>query len=114
MADLRSVSSFDISANTPDDFDTLYEELRGVHGLKVGVGPERMEPGDQGSVVDLLTVACVSGGAVTVFLEIIRDLVESRRRGFALTIRHGGTTLEITADTLEEALPLLEELLGGS
>ncbi|BBB01442.1 hypothetical protein RVR_8863 [Actinacidiphila reveromycinica] len=114
MADPALATTVELSTHTPETFGALYGALRGVHGIKTAVAPPHFEPGDQGSVVDLLTVSCASGGAVAVLLDIVRNLVEARRPGFSLTVRQGTATLEITADTVEDALPLLEELLDGS
>jgi hypothetical protein len=55
----------------------------------------------------------VLGGAITVVLQIVKALVESRGPKFRLKIRRGKDRLEVTADNLDEVLPLLEELLGG-
>src|SRR5271170_7177478 len=96
----------ELSAASPEDFDALYAELRGVSGLTVTVVPAPAEPGEQGSIVDLLTVAC-SGGALTVFLEIVRSLVGSRGPGFVLKVRRGKDRLEITAENADEVLPLI-------
>ncbi|MER6085989.1 hypothetical protein [Streptomyces sp. NPDC001833] len=102
-----------VSTEDPDDFDVLYGELQGLSGVVVKAVPALLEPGYQGSVVDLLTVACASGGAVAVFMEIVKSLLESRGPGFVLKIQQGNVRLEITADTFEEARPVLEDLLGG-
>lgn len=103
----------EISAENPDDFDILYGELQGLGDIAVEAVPAPMEPGDQGSVVDLLTVACASGGAVAVFLGIVKSLLESGGPGFVLKVRRGSVRLKVTADTFEEVRPVLEELLGG-
>jgi hypothetical protein len=103
----------EVSAGDPEDFDALLGELRGVAGIVVRPVPVPSGPGEQGSVVDLLTVAC-SGGAITVFLQIIKTLVESRGPGFRLRIRRGRDRLEITAADVDEALPMLRDLLDGS
>ncbi|MFJ8085549.1 hypothetical protein ACIQ6Y_33840 [Streptomyces sp. NPDC096205] len=105
--------AIDVSAEDPDDFDILYSELQGVSGIEADAVPVPMEPGEQGSVVDLLTVTCASGGAVAVFLGIVKSLLESRRPGFVLKVRQGNVRLKVTADTFEEVWPVLEELLGG-
>jgi membrane-associated two-gene conflict system component 1 (EACC1) len=103
----------ELAAASPDDFDELYAELRGVSGLTVTAVPVVTEPGEQGSIIDLLTVAC-SGGALTVFLEIIRSLVRSRGPGFELKVRRGKDRLEITAENADEVLPLIAKMLDGS
>ena len=71
-------------------------------------------PGEQGDVTELLTVACASGGAVSVLLGIVKSLLDSRGPGFVLKVRHGRDRLEVTAENADEALPLLKELMGGS
>lgn len=100
-------------AGTAEDFEALYGELRGVSGLAVEAVSAPAGAGEQGSVVDLLTVAC-SGGALTVLLQIVKTLVESRGPGLVFKARRGRDRIEITADNLEEALPLLNKLFDGS
>jgi hypothetical protein len=103
----------ELTTQDPDDFDALYAELRGVPGILVRAVPAPVVPGEQGSALDLLTVAC-SGGAITVFLQIVKTLLESRGPGFVLKIQRGRDRLEIAADNVEEALPLVRQLLDGS
>ena len=105
--------SIEISTEDPDDFDALYAELRGVQGILVEAVASPAQPGEQGSVLDLLTVAC-SGGAITVFLQIVKVLAESRRSTFELKIRRGKDRLEVSADNVDDVLPLIKELLDGS
>jgi hypothetical protein len=101
----------EFSADDPEDFEALYHELRGMPGIQVEASSAPIAEGDQGSVLEFLTVAC-SGGAITVVLQIVKALVESRGPKFILKIRRGKDRLELTADNVDEALPLLEELLG--
>ena len=103
----------EFSSEDPEDFEALYDELRGVPDIRVEAVPAPIVRGEQGSVIEFLTVAC-SGGAITVVLQIVKTLVESRGPKFSLKIRRGKDRLELTADSVEEALPVLKELLGGS
>jgi hypothetical protein len=103
----------EISASDQDDFDALYAELRGVPGIEAAPVEPALVEGEQGSVLDLLTVAC-SGGAITVFLQIIRDLVDSRGPSFTLKMRRGKDRLEVNAENIDDVLPLIREMLGGS
>lgn len=95
-----------------DDLEMLYNELYGMPGIAVDAASSPLEPGDQGAVMDFLTVAC-SGGAITVLLQIIRTLVESRDPRFALKARCGKDRIEIKAANLEEALPAIRALIDG-
>ena len=104
----------EFSAGDLEDFEALYGELLGVAEVVVRPVPAVMVPGEQGSLTDLITVACASGGAVSVLLEIVKSLLDSRGPGFTLKIRRGRERLEVTAENAEEALPVLKELLGGS
>lgn len=113
MADQASEAVLEFSAGGPDDFDALYAELRGVSGLTVEAVAAPAQAGEQGAIVDLLTVAC-SSGALTAVLQIIKSLVDSRGPGFVLKVRRGKDRLEITADNAEEVLPLIEKMLDGS
>ncbi|KUO09537.1 effector-associated constant component EACC1 [Streptomyces sp. DSM 15324] len=108
------MGTVEISTEDPDDFGVLYSELQGRSGIVVDAVPAPMEPGDMGSVVDLLTAACASGGAVAVFMGVVKSLLDSRRPGFVVKVRCGTVRLKITADSFEEARPVLEEWLGGA
>ncbi len=103
----------EFSAGDPEDFEALYDELRGVPGIQVEAVPAPITEGDQGAVLEFLTVACAGGGAITVVLQIVKALVESRGPKFRLKIRCGKDRLELTADNVDEVLPRLEDLLGG-
>lgn len=111
MAD-QAGNTVEIDAPDPDDLDALYDELRGVAGLSVEGGSAPAEPGEQGPVLEFLTVAC-SGGAITVFLQIIKTLAESRGPKFSLKIRRGRDRLEVTADNVDDVLPVIRKLLDG-
>ncbi len=106
-------NAVELSTAFPEDFDALYAELRGIGGLTVTAVPPPPQPGEQGAIVDLLTVAC-SSGALTVFLEIVRSLVGSRGPGFVLKVRRGKDRVEITAKNADEVLPLVAKMLDGS
>ncbi|MGW4565865.1 effector-associated constant component EACC1 [Streptomyces sp. NPDC004561] len=99
----------EIRSGHPDDLDAVYDELRGVTGLRVRGVPVAAAPGEQGSVLEFVTVAC-SGGAITILFQIVKTLVESRGSGITLTFRRGEDRLEVTAKNVEEVLPLLEKL----
>lgn len=103
----------EVRAEDADDLDMVYAELRGVAGISVEMVPAQAEPGDQGSVADLLTVACTSG-AVTAFLQVIKALADSRGPSFRLRVRRGRQRVEITARDPEKGLAALKDLLGGS
>ena len=102
----------EFSTQDIDDLDVLYQELRGTPGLVVEPVQAPMVEGEQGSALDLLTVAC-SGGAVTALLQLVKSVVESRGPKFSLKVRRGKDRLEINADNVEEILPLLKRLLDG-
>jgi hypothetical protein len=103
----------EVEAGTADDIDQLYDELRGLPGLTVTAVPAPIAPGDQGVALDVLTVA-LSSGAVTAFLQIIKVLAESHGPKFSLKIRQGRNRLEVTADNVDEVLPLVREMLDES
>lgn len=103
-------SAAEVRADDPDDFDEIYAGLRGVPGITVTSVPALAVPGEQGTALDVLTVA-LSSGALTAFLQIIQVLAESRGPKFRMKIRRGKNRLEVTADNLDEVLPLLRELM---
>lgn len=102
-----------LSTDDLNDLEVLYAELHGTSGIRVETQLAPIEPGDQGTLIDFLTVAC-EGGAVTVFLQIIKTVVDSRGPQFVLKIRHGKDRIEINAKTINEALPVIRELIDGS
>jgi hypothetical protein len=108
-----TTGSVQFSAGGPEDLEALYEELRGVPGITTEAIATPIAEGDQGTMLDFLTVAC-SGGAITVALQIIKAVVESRGPKFSLRVSSGKDRLEVNADNIDELLPVLRELLGGS
>lgn len=109
----RSGQLVEFFVSDADDFDILYNELRGTPGVVVEAISAPIVEGDQGSeLMDFLTVAC-SGGAITAALQLVKSVVESRGPRFSLKVRRGRDRIEISADNIEEMLPVLKELLRG-
>ncbi len=112
MTDSTALASLELTADSPDVVDEVYDGLRGVPGITVTAASAPVQPGEQSVALDVLTVA-LSSGAVTAFLQIIRVLAESRGPKFQLKVRQGKNKLEVTADTVDEVLPVIRELLDG-
>ena len=113
MTDHGVPADIEVQADDLDDLDMVYTELLGVPGIMVTAVPVPAAPGEQGAALDVLIVA-LSSGAVTAFLQIIKVLAESRGPKFSLKIRQGKNKLEVTADNVDEVLPVIRELLDGS
>lgn len=113
MPDNAGSLEVEVTAADPEIADEVYAELRGVPGITVTAIPSPSQPGEQGGTLDVLLVA-LSSGAVTAFLQIIRVLAESHGPKFSLKLRNGKNRLEVTADNIEEALPVIRELLDKS
>lgn len=105
--------AFELSTEDIDDLDMLYAELRGTAGIDVESVQAPVQPGEQGGLVELLSVA-LSGGALAKFLGIVQTLLDSRGPAFKLTVRQGKQKLEISADNAAEMLPVLRELLHNA
>ncbi len=103
----------EVTADNLEDIDELYSELRGVPGITVTAVPAPAAPGEQGAALDVLMVA-LSSRAVTAFLQIIKVLAESHGPKFSLKIRQGKNKLEVTADNIDEVLPVIRELMDGA
>jgi hypothetical protein len=101
-----------LSAADPEDLAVLHGELRGLPGLRI-TAEVPGAPGEQGGVVDVLTVACASGGAVTMLIQAVRTVVASRGRGVKFTARRGDDEVSITAANADDAVALLRELMDG-
>jgi hypothetical protein len=112
MTDNTAPAEVELTAHDPEDIDEVYDALRGVPGITATAVPAPTEPGDQGAALDVLMVA-LSSGAVTAFLQIIKVLAESRGPKFSLKIRQGKNKLEVTADNVDEVLPVIRELFDG-
>lgn len=88
-------------------------ELREFMGERPGVAVDLLslpaQPGAQGSVSDVLSVAVGTGGAVTVAIRAIRDWVTSMHTKVHIELDGRKFTLE-TRD-VEKALPQVEQLL---
>jgi len=115
VTERAGAGAIEVTAGDEADLEVLYAELRGRQGITADLVPAPPEPGDQGVLLALLLVA-LSSGAVTAFLEIVKDLIESRGPGFVLKFRDSKkkTTVQITADDAEAGLAALKELLDGS
>lgn len=110
MTDNTAFAEVELTADSPDDIDEVYDGLRGVPGITVTAVPGPAEPGDQGAALDVLTVA-LSSGAITTFLQIIKVIAESRGPKFSLKMRQGKEKVVVTGDNIDELLPLVRELI---
>jgi hypothetical protein len=113
VTDQAGIGELEVWAGDLEDLDAVYAELRGIPGITARVVPAPVEPGDQGALADLLTVALTSG-AITAFLQILKVLAESRGPGFRLKVRRGKDRVEITADDADAGLAALRDMLDGS
>jgi hypothetical protein len=112
MTDSTRAAEVEVTTDDPEDTDEVYAGLRGVPGITVTALPAPSAPGDQGAALDILMVT-LSSGAVTAFLQIIKVLAESRGPKFSLKIRQGKNKLEVTADNVDEVIPVIRELIDG-
>ena len=112
MTDNTAFAEVELTADSPDDIDEVYDGLRGVPGITVTAAPGPTAPGDQGAALDVLLVA-LSSGAVTTFLKIIKVIAESRGPNFSLKMRLGKNTVEVTGDSIDELLPVIRGLIEG-
>lgn len=110
---MGGASSVEFSTDDIDDFEALYGELRGMPGIDVSAIAAPISEGEQGSVLELLTVAC-AGGALTQLVKLLRTLVESRGPRFSLTIRKGKTRVELNARNIDDVLPAVRDMLDES
>lgn len=109
MGASQTWDGIELQSDEEDDLDALYRELRGTPGLRVQAVAAHGVAGEQGSALELVTVAC-SGGALTVLLQIVKAVVESRGPRMAVKVRRGNVRIEVTADNVEQVLPLIESL----
>ena len=101
-------------ADDVEELEWLYEELRATPGLVVRAVSGPVVPGEQGGVLEFLTVALASGGGLTALVRLLTTLARSRAPKFSLKVSRGADRVELTGDNLAEALPIIKELLGGS
>lgn len=106
----REDRRIEVSAADPEDLDALFEELRGVPGVRLEALSQPAAPGDLGAVTETLGIVFAGGGG-TALIKLITAVIESRGPHFSLEFRHRRTKVKITADNVEEMLPLLKELL---
>src|SRR5580693_6150785 len=118
MTDNTAFAEVELTADSPDDIDEVYDGLRGVPGITVTAAPGPTAPGGQGAALDVLLVA-LSSGAVTTFLKIIEVIAESRGPNFSLKMRLGKNKVEVTCNkvemtgNLDELLPVIRGLIEG-
>jgi hypothetical protein len=113
MTEEFAAAEIEIQAGSREDTGGVYAALRGRSGITVRAIPAARLPGEQGVALDVLMVG-LSSGAVTAFLQIIKTLAESRGPKFVLKIRRGKDKLEVTADNVDDVIPVLRELMRGS
>ena len=111
MTNEAASAEVEVTADDPEIIDEVYAELRGQPGITVSAIPVPAVSGEQGGTLDVLLVA-LSSGAATAFLQIIKVLAESNGPKFTLKLRQGKNRLEVTADNIEEVLPVIRELLN--
>ncbi|MEU8968285.1 hypothetical protein AB0D11_03235 [Streptomyces monashensis] len=111
MGASQTWTGIELRSDVEDDLDALYRELRGTPGLRAQFVAAAGVAGEQGSALDMVTVAC-TGGALTVLLQIIKAVVESRRPRMTVKVRRGDVRLEVTADNVDQVLPLIESLFS--
>jgi hypothetical protein len=102
----------ELTADSPDDIDEVYDGLRGIPGIRVTAIPVPTQPGDQGAALDILMVA-LSSGAVTAFLQIIKGARRLTRAEVQPEDTPGKNKLEVIADNVDEVLPVIRELIDG-
>jgi len=113
MINRATPAEVELAAESLDDINEVYRQLRGVPGIALTAVPSPPVPGEQGAALDVLMVA-LSSGAITAFLQIIQAVAESRGPKFSLKIRQGKNRLEVNADNVDEVLPVIRELLDKS
>lgn len=101
----------EIQADDHGIFNQAFARLRGVPGITVTAVSAPAVPGEQGAALDLLMVT-LSSGAVTAFLQIIKAMAESHGPKFSLKIRQGKNRLDLTADNVDEVIPVLRKLMN--
>jgi len=101
-------------ANSADGLAALIEWFRHENGLggRIRVDRSGPEPGEMGSLTDVVAVALGGGGALTALANSLLIWLRQPRR-FTVrlaVVRPDGTTVEITADNLP-SVDDAEELL---
>lgn len=102
-----------IAAGAEESLDSLYawlsdeEELRG----RVSAAPRPIGAQELGSLPDLLTVALGAGGAGSVLASSLRTWLQTRRTTVKITMTVAGRSLTVDLQTVDDAAPLLEQIL---
>ena len=79
------------------EFDSLQQWMSGLSGVTVAAVPSKPRACEQGSAWDFLSVACETGGAVTVAVSALKTWIESR----VTTIRVKVGDADITVKSID-------------
>lgn len=84
--------------------------LRGIPDLRVTRGSGTLGPGEQGAW-DFLIVLASGSGVLGTAIMTLPEFIRSRRSGFTIRIKTKGKEVTLTADNVDETMPVLGRLL---
>ncbi|WP_188299839.1 effector-associated constant component EACC1 [Streptomyces sp. CBMA156] len=93
------------------EFGALRAWLARVPTVRVVQVPVVPGPGEQGAW-DVLAVLASGTGALAVAMRSLPDFVRSRRSSVTVTIRVADDEVTLTATNVEDAVPVIESLVG--
>ena len=102
----------EVSVSDPGELRSLREHLRRAPGVQVTQAPGAPTDGQLGAW-DVLQVAAASGGALAVAMRTLPEFVPSRRSHVTVTVKSGDDMVTVTADNVEDALPVVERMLDA-
>lgn len=88
--------------------------LRSQRPLQGRVEAVRRPPGPEelGGAIELLSIAVGSGGMGVVLARALTTWLTNRHSDVSITVTIGETTVKVEAKRVDEALPLLQEVLS--
>ncbi|MGT2527025.1 effector-associated constant component EACC1 [Streptomyces nojiriensis] len=102
----------EVSVSDPSELRSLREHLRQVPGVDVGQAPGIPGEGELG-VWDVLQLTAVGSGALAVAVRTLPAFIRSRRSSVTVTVKTAGKTVTVTAQNVDEAMPIVEKALDA-
>ncbi|MCX5612752.1 MULTISPECIES: effector-associated constant component EACC1 [unclassified Streptomyces] len=102
----------EVSVSDPGELRSLREHLRLIPGVDVDQAPGIPGEGELG-VWDVLQVTAVGSGALAVAVRTLPEFIRSRRSSVTVTVKTAGKTVTVTAQNIDEAMPIVEKALDA-
>ncbi|WP_381805347.1 hypothetical protein [Streptomyces niveus] len=102
----------ELSLSDPGELRSLREHLGRAPGVEITQIPGKPADKELGTW-DVLQIAAAGTGALAVAVRTLPAFIRSRRSNVSVTVKTADRTVTITADNVDEVIPLVERALDG-